>query len=91
MEKKDILWEIEPHTKAKHKILETYLKAWFPIISNRSDRILFVDGFSGPGEYLNGENGSPILAINVAQNHVLNLDAEIIFLFIDESTLKSSI
>ena len=25
------LWEIEPHTKAKHEILKRYLDAWFPL------------------------------------------------------------
>jgi hypothetical protein len=28
----ETLWEIEPHTKAKHEILQRYLGAWFPIL-----------------------------------------------------------
>ena len=27
-----ILWEIEPHTLAKHEILKNYLQAWFLIL-----------------------------------------------------------
>lgn len=85
MEKNDILWEIEPHTKAKHKILEIYLKAWFPIMSKLNKKIVYVDGFAGPGEYINGEKGSPLLALDTAQNHILELDSEILFLFIDSN------
>jgi hypothetical protein len=27
-------WELQPHTKAKHEILERYLEAWLPILSS---------------------------------------------------------
>ena len=83
---REILWNIEPHTKAKHKILKTYLKAWFPIMSRYNSKILYVDGFSGPGEYKGGEPGSPIIAIEIAQNHILELEKEIVFLFIDKKS-----
>lgn len=29
---KETIWEIEPHTQAKHEILRRYLSAWFPIL-----------------------------------------------------------
>lgn len=62
------IWPIEPHTAAKHKILRGYLNAWFPILARypKAKRVLYVDGFSGPGEYSNGEEGSPIIAIKAA-------------------------
>jgi three-Cys-motif partner protein len=67
------LWEIDEHTKAKHTILDKYLKAWFPILSSSpiSDRLVYIDGFAGPGEYKGGEPGSPIIALKAALDHKL--------------------
>ena len=76
---------MEPHTKGKHLALEAYLNAWLAIISRWNKRILFVDGFSGPGRYVDGERGSPIIALEAFKNH-RNLDHaqfEIVFHFID--------
>jgi three-Cys-motif partner protein len=76
-------WDIEPHTQAKHEILKRYLQAWFPILSSVSGRILYIDGFAGPGEYSKGEPGSPLIAINTAKEHELKLNAELVFWFIE--------
>jgi len=66
---------------AKHAILRRYLDAWFPILTqqasslarkfkNASNReVLFIDGFAGPGEYANGEEGSPVIALKAALDH----------------------
>ena len=55
------VWELEPHTRAKHEILRRYLQAWMVILSQgRFPEILYIDGFAGPGEYAGGETGSPI-------------------------------
>ncbi len=79
------LWDIEPHTKAKHEILERYLDAWFPILATYNQRILYLDGFCGPGRYKGSEDGSPIIAIKKALNHFGRLqNREISFIFIDE-------
>ncbi len=79
------LWDIEPHTKAKHEILERYLDAWFPILATYNQRIVYIDGFCGPGRYKGGEDGSPIIAIKKALNHFGRLqNREISFIFIDE-------
>ena len=29
----DVIWQLEPHTKAKHELLRYYLGAWFPILA----------------------------------------------------------
>jgi three-Cys-motif partner protein len=81
----DIIWKIEPHTKAKHEILRYYLGAWFPILALAHPRIVYVDGFAGPGEYQGGEPGSPIIALDVAKNHILRskFNNELVFYFID--------
>ena len=80
----DTIFEIEPHTKAKHEILQRYLEAWFPILSSYHSRIVYIDGFAGPGRYKGGESGSPIIALNVAKNHRKALGGELVFWFIDE-------
>jgi len=55
-----------PHTDAKHRILDLYLKRWFPILSHRGQGLAYVDGFAGPGIYSRGEPGSPIIALRAA-------------------------
>jgi three-Cys-motif partner protein len=77
------LWPIEPHTEAKHKILRKYLEAWFPIMTSSNPRIVYLDGFSGPGRYTGGQPGSPILALECAKNHRAALKGELVFLFIE--------
>ena len=63
------VWRREPHTEGKHLVLRNYLGAWFPILGSRSGRIVFIDGFAGPGEYSNGEPGSPIIALETFLEH----------------------
>ena len=84
------VWPAKAHTIAKHAILERYLKAWFPILSRqsqrvqrRSDEILFIDGFAGPGEYENDKPGSPVIAITAALGHSIDFPVPIRFLFIE--------
>ena len=81
-------WPLEPHTQAKHEILKRYLQAWFPILSTYNGRIIYIDGFAGPGEYSNGEYGSPIIAINTAKEHKSKQKSEIVFLFIEAETKR---
>lgn len=52
-------WRLEPHTAAKHEILRRYMNAWFPILGSYHGRVVFLDGFAGPGIYADGEPGSP--------------------------------
>lgn len=81
----DTIWEIEPHTSAKHKILENYLQAWFPILNRYNERIIYLDGFCGPGRYSGGEPGSPLIAINTALTHRRKMTGELVFIFVDEA------
>ena len=53
----------------KHFVLREYLRAWLPILASGHRRLLFVDGFAGPGIYEGGEPGSPIVAAEVARDH----------------------
>lgn len=85
---KSVLWEREPHTAAKHALLNRYLQAWFPIMAKHfgSAGITFADAFAGPGEYTNSRESSPTIAMSNAlraevsqfrtPNRLLFLEAE---------------
>ncbi|MFO0601304.1 MAG: three-Cys-motif partner protein TcmP [Myxococcaceae bacterium] len=61
------VWELDPHTRAKHDILRRYLQAWQAILPRGGFReIAYFDGFAGPGSYTGGEDGSPIIALRIA-------------------------
>jgi len=79
------VWPLEEHTIGKHIVLRSYLNAWLAILGTRNERVLFIDGFSGPGEYEGGEDGSPIVALRALHEHTYRdkINAEIIFAFID--------
>ncbi|WP_306335723.1 three-Cys-motif partner protein TcmP [Streptomyces sp. KL118A] len=62
---KEAVWERDPHTAAKHDLLQQYLKAWAPILLSRHDVISYAEGFAGAGVYKRGEPGSPVIAYEV--------------------------
>jgi len=61
-------WEYREHTRVKHILLEKYLAAWIPILGKWNPKICYFDGFAGKGEYTDGTLGSPIIALQVANN-----------------------
>lgn len=65
-------FQLEPHTAAKHLLLRLYMDRWFPILGRHNQRLNYIDGFAGPGEYQGGEPGSPIIAVKSAVTHVEN-------------------
>lgn len=84
------VWEMEPHTAAKHRILQNYLFAWLPIMSKYNRRLVYVDGFAGPGVYESGEPGSPIIALNAYLEHAQRdrIDSELVYVFIEEDAAR---
>jgi three-Cys-motif partner protein len=60
---KETVWERDGHTGAKHDLLRRYLQAWVPILLGTNPRVTYAEGFAGPGVYLNGEPGSPVIAL----------------------------
>ncbi len=91
-EKIPTTWSIESHTIAKHQILEEYLKAWFPIIGRWENRIVYLDGFAGPGKYKDGEDGSPVIAVKTAVEHrMLKPTTNITFAFIENDKRRSNV
>jgi three-Cys-motif partner protein len=83
---RSIVWPIEEHTKAKHRILRGYLDAWLPIMSKHNTRLVYIDAFAGPGVYAGGEPGSPIIALNAFLEHGFRdrITAELVYIFIEE-------
>lgn len=63
------VWPLTPHTEAKHQLLKHYLGGWFPILSTWNSRIVFFDGFAGPGVYTKGQPGSPLVALDTLMQH----------------------
>lgn len=87
MPPKETRWTAEPHTIAKHRILRKYLAGWMPALSSWNKRVVFIDGFAGPGEYTGGEEGSPIIALRTLLEHDYREqmeNTEFLFVFIDE-------
>jgi three-Cys-motif partner protein len=48
--------------------------------------ILYIDGFAGPGEYIGGEAGSPIIALDTALAYKPPLQAKVHFLFVEKDS-----
>lgn len=74
---------------AKHSILVRYLGGWFPILSRRRGRVLYIDCHAGRGRHHTGHPGSPILALESLLGHALRdriLSAtEVHFVFFETS------
>lgn len=81
------LWSAKPHTLAKHELLRRYLGAWYPILTQQGyhGRVVFIDGFAGPGVYQSGEEGSPIVALRTLVQHdaFQSMKGKFVFLFIE--------
>ncbi|MFD8891019.1 three-Cys-motif partner protein TcmP [Streptomyces sp. NPDC059566] len=80
---KTTVWQLDPHTKAKHDLLKHYLGGWFPVLSSYNGRIVFLDGFAGPGRYETGEPGSPLIALEtlLSHSHFEKMKCEFLFFF----------
>ena len=80
------IWDLEPHSRAKHAILKRYLQAWVPILSSSGfPELVYIDGFAGPGRYSQGEEGSPVIALKAALGHhrQRQFNSEMTFLFVE--------
>ena len=89
---KETLWPLEPHTLGKHRVLKSYLDAWLPIMGKWNGRILFIDGFAGPGKYKGGEDGSPLIALKALKNHAARsaITAEVVFIFVEKNPARAA-
>jgi three-Cys-motif partner protein len=85
------LWEASPHTLAKLEIVGRYLDVWFMILGSypKNRRLVYIDGFAGPGRYTNTQKSSPIVALQAAKTAASRASAsgittEYSFLFIEK-------
>src|ERR1039457_3034513 len=84
------LWEAKPHTLAKIEIVRRYLYLWFSILGTNpgNKRLIYIDGFAGPGGYTNTAQSSPVAALQGAKAAIeqpgAKLDeTEFSFLFVE--------
>ena len=80
------LWSLDKHTYGKHLVLKSYMDAWLPILLSRYPNALFVDAFAGPGEYKNGQPGSPVIALEALATHRSSsrLTGHMDYIFVEE-------
>lgn len=85
------LWDAPPHTLAKLEIISRYLYLWFTIrgSSPNNRKLVYIDGFAGPGAYANASKGSPIIALDAAtaafnQAAAGGYTSEYTFLFVEK-------
>jgi three-Cys-motif partner protein len=87
------IWERDPHTAAKHQILDRYLAGWFPIMLHSTywRSVTYLDGFAGPGEYSKGEDGSPLIALKRLLDHpaLVATRRPVSFVFIEEDRARA--
>lgn len=83
------LWKAEPHTLAKIEIVRRYLYLWFYILGTKNKRLVYIDGFAGPGLYTNSNESSPVAALRAAKTAAERLassrsgNAQWLFYFIE--------
>jgi three-Cys-motif partner protein len=53
----------------KHKLIEEYLKGWFPKLGSWCGNILYIDTHAGRGRHKGGQEGSPLIALKTFLNH----------------------
>jgi len=85
------LWEAKPHTLAKIEIVGRYLYLWFSILGahGSNKRLVYIDGFAGPGRYTNSDRSSPVAALQAAKDAIQQSKAnlqgvEFAFLFVEK-------
>lgn len=80
--------DYRPQTAVKHAILNAYLPAYFDILGSLHNRLVYIDGFAGPGSYSTptGDtfDGSPAHALRlVAQN--AKWRSRVYFIFVEQN------
>jgi three-Cys-motif partner protein len=65
----DTLWNSQPRTLRKHQAYRQYLHCWMGKICQKFSRSAIVDAFAGPGVYLDGPDGSPVVIAKTFLEH----------------------
>lgn len=78
-------WIYREHTRVKHNILKKYLQPWLIILGTNHPRLCYFDGFAGRGEYEDGSPGSPLIAMEIAEELLRkNRVKEVVPIFIEK-------
>lgn len=92
------IWDPAPHTLAKHQIIRKYLGGWYPKLTRGNwgrRRVIFLDGFAGPGLYHDGSEGSPLIALRGLLDRddrkAITDRAEVVFIFNEHSRRRYDI
>jgi three-Cys-motif partner protein len=87
---KEHFQDYREQTQVKHSILAAYLPAYFHILKQSNSNLVYIDGFAGPGAYVQAEtgesfDGSPILALRlVASTEDFSKQVSTIFIESDD-------
>lgn len=75
----------DEHHKAKHRLLEEYMKAWLAKLAQSYPQVAVVDGFASVGRYQDGRVGSPLVFLHAYLDHAAreNFKAPPHFVFIE--------
>jgi three-Cys-motif partner protein len=55
--------------RVKHELIREYLNGWLPKLGNWAGRIVYIDTHAGRGTHLEGELGSPLVALKTFLDH----------------------
>lgn len=89
---KSTIWTLDPHTRAKHAILQRYLEAWTPVLTlGGFPEIAYFDGFAGPGRYSEGEDGSPIIALKSVLAHKDRINKRVTLIFVEKDEERAAV
>ncbi len=47
-------------------------------------RVVYIDGFAGPGSYSAGEDGSPVVVLKAARDHAYPIRCELVCIFVED-------
>lgn len=59
-----------PWSKIKDQVLETYMTPYMRKVANLGKPIILVDSFAGPGKFIDGTTGSPLIICHAAEQNV---------------------
>ena len=65
----DTIWMSQPRTLLKHQVYRRYLHCWMGKICQKFRTSAIVDGFAGPGIYLDGPDGSSVVIAKTFLEH----------------------
>lgn len=81
----------------KHALIKNYLNGWFPKMllgPHGCDRLFYLDTHAGRGKHLNGQLGSPLVALTTLLDHAsrdrLLQSTEVRFVFIERDAANAA-